>query len=105
MNTRVLCIWLLAACTALGASPTAGLQPGNADLKSAGALAFGPEGILFVGDAAAAAVYALDTGDRTAGTAQALEIAGINQKIAGLLGTAPDQIMVNLNFPLSEVGK
>jgi hypothetical protein len=95
VKTRVLCIWLLAAFAAFGASLTAGLQPGNADLKSAGVLAFGPEGILFVGDSTAAAVYAFDTGDRTAGTAKPLEIAGINQKIAGLLGTAPDQIMVN----------
>jgi hypothetical protein len=95
VKIRLFCICLLAACAALGASLTAGLQPGNAELKSAGSLAFGPEGILFVGDSAGASVYAFDTGDRTAGQAQQLEIAGINQKIAGLLGTAPDQIMIN----------
>ena len=45
-------------------SPTASSK-GTPDLKSAGPLAFGPEGILFVGDPQGAAVFALDTGDRT----------------------------------------
>ncbi len=44
-------------------SLTSSLKSGNAELKSAGALAFGPDGILFVGDSRVAAVYALDTND------------------------------------------
>ncbi|HPD87811.1 MAG TPA: hypothetical protein PLS06_10920 [Proteiniphilum sp.] len=40
-----------------------GLKKGNADLKSAGPLAFGPDGILLVGDVKAATVFAIDTGD------------------------------------------
>ena len=39
---------------------------GNAGLKSAGALAFGPDGVLFVGDSIGGAVAAIETGDRTA---------------------------------------
>ena len=47
----------------------AALTSGKADLKSAGALAFGPDGVLFVGDSVGGAVVALDTGDQTAAKA------------------------------------
>ncbi len=71
------------------------LKSGKADLKSAGPLAFGPEGILFAGDSAGASLIALDTGDRTpAKSTGSFEIKGINRKIAALLGTAPDQILI-----------
>jgi hypothetical protein len=40
-----------------------GLKPGAPDLQSATTLAFGPTDILFVGDARAAAVFAIATGD------------------------------------------
>jgi hypothetical protein len=73
---------------------TASLKTGKAELKSAGTLAFGPDAILFVGDSLGAAVYALDTGDRAGAAAGPVDIRGINQKIAALLGTAPDQILI-----------
>lgn len=40
-----------------------GLERGTPDLQSAGALAFGPEDVLFVGDTKSAAVFAIATGD------------------------------------------
>ncbi len=40
-----------------------GLKDGAPDLVSAGQLAFGPDGVLFVGDAKGAAVFAIDTRD------------------------------------------
>ena len=86
---------LLASLTAVAAAPAASLQSGKADLGSAGALAFGPNSILFVGDSVGAAVYALDTGDRSADSSGKVEVSGINEKIAALLGTEPDQILVN----------
>jgi hypothetical protein len=64
-------------------------------MKSAGSLAFGPDGVLFVGDSTGAAIFALDTGDHTAGAGGAVNISAVNEKIAGLLGAAPDQIQVN----------
>ena len=73
----------------------AGLQAGKVDLKSAGALAIGPDGILFVGDTLGARIVALDVDDRTASKAAAnLEIKGVNEKIAAMLGTAADQILI-----------
>ena len=48
------------------ASPLADLPAGKVELKSAGALAFGPDGILFVGDSVGGAIVAIDTEDRKA---------------------------------------
>ncbi len=73
---------------------TTSFTPGKAALQSAGALAFGPDGVLFVGDTSGAAIYALDTGDKTMKPG-AVNIGNINQKIAALLGTTPDQIQIN----------
>src|SRR6476660_1809205 len=73
----------------------AALTPGRADLKSAGALTFGPDGVLFVGDSNGGAVVALDTADRTPVHSAAINVDGIDQKIAALVGITPDQIMVN----------
>src|SRR5262245_57730264 len=42
-----------------------GLGPGAPDPPWAGALTFGPEGVLLVGDSRGAAVYALSIDDRT----------------------------------------
>jgi hypothetical protein len=74
---------------------TADLAPGKAQLQSAGRLAFGPDGILFVGDSVGASIVALDTNDRTPGSAAKLDVKGINAKIASLLGTSADQILIN----------
>ena len=40
-----------------------GLKEGTPEMKSAGSLAFGPDGILFVGDAKGATIFAIATGD------------------------------------------
>jgi hypothetical protein len=81
-----------AAFLAFGAST---MQTGKASLKSAGALAIGPDGVLFVGDSAGATIYALDVNDRTSVTsAGPVEVKGINEKIGAMLGTAADQILI-----------
>jgi len=93
--------WFTAAlaCTlvasAAHADATASLKAGKADLKSAGALAFGPDGVLFVGDSAGGAVYALDTQDRKARNGMAIEIKAVSDKVAALLGTTVEQILIN----------
>lgn len=78
------------------ADATDNLTAGKVDLKSAGPLAFGPDGVLFVGDSIGGSVVALDTGDRTKGPADAkINVQGVDVKIAALVGVAPDQIMIN----------
>jgi len=91
---RLAGVFCLTAALAFSAA-TSGMKAGKAQLKSAGALAFGPDGVLFVGDSMGASIFALDTGDSKPGTAAKIEVKGINEKIAAMLGTAPDQILIN----------
>jgi len=75
---------------------TDGMKEGKAEFKSMGPIAFGPDGILFVADTKAAVVVAIATGDtKPASGEKALKVEGINQKIAALLGTAADQILID----------
>jgi hypothetical protein len=66
---------------------TDGFKKGSPQLQSAGPLAFGPEGILFVGDPKGAQILAIDTGDKTATSAGEINVADIDSKIAARLGT------------------
>ncbi len=99
MKTHLLITaWALAlsVSSTSAANWTAGMKEGKPEFKSMGPLAFGPDGILFVADAKSAAVTAIATGDTQAATAtHTLKVEGINQKLAGLLGTSADQILID----------
>jgi hypothetical protein len=90
----------LAACSLLAApiqaaNWTVGMAEGKPEIKSISKLAFGPESILLIADSKSAAVFAVATGETPApSTTDILKIEGINQKIAGLLGSSADQILV-----------
>jgi hypothetical protein len=73
---------------------TSGMKAGKADLRSAGPLAFGPQGILFAGDSNGAAIFALDTGDTKPGSSGSVSVKGVNEKVAAMLGTSADQILI-----------
>jgi len=83
------------ADTTKPANLAASLTAGKVQLKSAGALTFGPDGVLFVGDSSGGAIAEIDTNDHTAGSAGKVDVEGIDAKIAALVGVAPDQIMIN----------
>jgi hypothetical protein len=86
---------LLSASLACGANAT-GFTTGEAALKSAGALAFGPEGVLFIGDSIGGAVVAVDTGDTQAvAVSGEIKLAGIDRKVAALLGLDSGEILIN----------
>src|SRR5689334_11686581 len=86
----------LSAAMAAAAEPTASLKQGKADLKSAGPLAFGPEGILFVGDTKGAALFAIDTGDRArAAEKRPVQVKDLAGKVAAMLGTNSKQVQIN----------
>src|SRR5581483_7715803 len=77
-------------------APAADLASGKVQLQSAGPMAFGPDGILFVGDSIGASIVAIDTGDKTAASsAPSIDVKGVNAKIASLLGTSADQVVIN----------
>jgi hypothetical protein len=72
------------------------LKKGTPELKSAGALTFGPQGILFVADPQGAAVFAIDTEDRTAAkSTDRPKVEGIDEKIASILGVDTKQLLFN----------
>jgi len=83
---------------ALGAAaaPAAdGLKPGTPDVKAVSALAFGPDGVLFVGDPQSAAVFAVATGDTAPAGKSEVNVAKLDQQVAGLLGVQPAEVKVN----------
>ncbi len=87
----------LLVCALLStAVDAAGLTKGTPDIKSAGALAFGPEGVLFIGDAQSAAVFAVDTGDKTGDPSKAkIAVENLDAKVAALLGTTAREIQIS----------
>jgi hypothetical protein len=82
----------LFASPLLAAEPNSGFTQGTADLKSAGPMAFGPNGVLFIGDPQASAVFAIDTGDTTPSGASNYKMAKVDDRIAGLLGTSAGEL-------------
>ena len=76
-------------------NPTANLPSGKVQLTSAGPLAFGPDGILFVGDSTGARIVAIDTQDTKPAETAKINVEGVDTKIAALVGVTPDQIVIN----------
>lgn len=73
-----------------------GLKEGTPDIKSAGSLAFGPDGILFVGDAKNATIFAIGTGDTKGDPSKvSINVSGLNAKVAEVLGVNADKISIN----------
>ena len=75
---------------------TAGFQDGPPPIESMSTLAFGPDGLLFVGDAKAGAVVAIDTGDRTPGEVKdRFGLRDLETKLAAMLGTRASEILIH----------
>jgi hypothetical protein len=71
-------------------------QVGTPEIRSMSALAFGPEGLLFVGDGKGGAVIALDLDDREPREKNdPINVRGIEEKIAALLGTRAVDVMIH----------
>jgi hypothetical protein len=84
----------LLVASVLAADSTDSLKTGTPDLKSVGPLAFGPDGILFVGDPQGAAIFAIDTGDKGPAGGP-IKVEKIDEKIASMLGTDAKGILIN----------
>ena len=95
----VLIPFFLVTCLVMGNNNPESLKSdfklGNPEIQSVNALAFGPEGILFIGDSKRAEIFALDTKDQTpAKEVTDVSIDQVDQKIAALLGTTADAIVI-----------
>ena len=89
------CLGLL-ACSATAGDFKASMKAGTPDLQSIGPIAFGPDGILFLSDPKGAAIFAIDSGDDEDVThARGLDLADVDGKVAALLGTTADKILIN----------
>ncbi len=98
MNARNALIALVAAMVTGAVANAAewGLKEGTPDLKSAGPLAFGPDGILVLGDTKAATLYAIDTGDKSGDPNKVqLNVDGLNERVAEALSTSPADVTIN----------
>ncbi len=98
MSTRLfVCASVLVLSLSVAvAGSGADLQKGTPDIKSMGAIAFSPEGVLFVGDSEGAAVFAIDVADRDVDSGkEPFQVERIDQKVAAALGTTADQIRIN----------
>jgi hypothetical protein len=87
---RLFAIALLFTAVTLRASaePTVG----NPGIKSIEAIAFGPDGLLLIGDGKGGQVVAIETGDVTPVKWAATEVPNIKEHIAGRLGTTASGI-------------
>jgi hypothetical protein len=73
----------------------AGMALGSVHPRSFSRLAFGPQGILFVGDSVGAQVFALDLDDRTPHAAATIRIDDIEGKIATLVGADSRDVLIH----------
>src|SRR3954470_12934187 len=89
-----LCGLALTAGTVSAADMMSGMTQGTADLKSAGPLAFGPDGVLFVGDPTAATIFAIATGDTSGSATGPVKMPKIDEKMGQLLGTTAADLRV-----------
>ena len=92
----VVAIGCLLLAGVASAADVYGLKEGTPDLKSAGPMAFGPEGILFVGDTKGAAVFAIRTGDKTGDPSKVqINLDDVPGKLGEQLGASAPDIQIN----------
>ncbi|MDX2248731.1 MAG: hypothetical protein SF052_18235 [Bacteroidia bacterium] len=74
---------------------TQGFVTSNPEIQSVNAMAFGPEGILFLGDSKSASIFAVTTDDQASrSAAEGIDLNQIDKTIAALLGTTADKISI-----------
>lgn len=85
----------VAGGASVGADLTTGMTKGTPEFKSISALAFGPDGVLFVGDPTAGTVTAVATGDTTAGGKGDVAVDDLGKAAGGLLGVDAKDVVLN----------
>lgn len=83
---------ILTAAVTLTAAPAAAAE---SVVKSISALAFGPDGVLFVGDSTSAKVFAFKTNDTTPAGKGDVMVEKLGDQLASALGTTAANITVN----------
>jgi hypothetical protein len=94
MRTKLLAAVAVLAGVSVGRADD-GLTKGTPDLKSATKLAFGPKGLLFVGDSQGATIFAIDTGDTKAASQKLVDVERIDAKVAAKLGVTEKEVKIS----------
>jgi hypothetical protein len=72
-----------------------GLRAGRAVLRSAGPIAFGPGGILFLADNVSAKVFAVDVADPgPAGGSEPFDLENVDARVGSFLGCEPGDVVI-----------
>lgn len=71
-----------------------GLSVGTPDIASAGPLAFGPAGVLFIADNVGANIFAVDVNDSDDGPPQDVNLDNIDASLASYLGCSLDDVSI-----------
>ncbi len=72
-----------------------GLEIGTPGIKSVGPLAFGPDGLLFVGDNVGAAIFAIDVGDSGPANKQSeINVENLGTSLAAYLGCSREDVSI-----------
>jgi len=95
MRYKLLAVAAVLALTTMGSAAEDGLAKGTPAMKSATALAFGPHGLLFVGDSQAATIFAIDTGDSKPAGDKAVDVNKLDGKIAAAIGVSEKEVRIN----------
>ena len=69
-------------------------KAGKIELQSVGALEFGPDGTLFVGDSEGASVYAIEVAPEKKGSGAFEPIQDLDEKIAAVLGVGAREVLI-----------
>lgn len=77
------------------AAPTDGMTKGTPAIKSISTMAFGPSGVLFIGDPASASIFAVATNDTTATGKDDVKLEKVTETIASMVGIPADQLTLN----------
>ena len=73
-----------------------GLQRGSVELRSAGPITFGPDGVLFVADNATATIHAIDVGASGAASgAEPFDLEHVDERVASYLGAAVGDVAIH----------
>src|SRR5215207_784680 len=71
------------------------LQRGSVTLRSTGPITFGPNGVLFVADNAAATIHVIDVGDVGAATgAEPFDLEHVDERVASYLGASLSDVAI-----------
>ena len=72
-----------------------GLEVGTPGIKSVGPLAFGPDGLLFIGDNVGAAIFAIDVGDTGAANQKSeINVENLGTSLAAYLGCSREDVLI-----------